>query len=275
MALYDRRQHHALAFGAGLDPSGRDHGALVLWLLGYPDQAMTSLQGVLTLAQERPHPFSLAVARVFAAMFHQLRRDPTATRQWAESALETTTQHGFALFRAFAVMLRGWAVAAAGHHADGISELRDGLEAQHATGAELLRPYFFGMLAEALAWAGRNDEALTTVADALSKAQATEEGWWLAELHRLQGEVLAQRSGPTGATTPEAEACFRRALEHARGQSAKSLELRAAVSLGRLWQRDGRRETARELLAGIHGWFTEGFDTADLRESVALLAELS
>jgi predicted ATPase len=145
------------------------------------------------------------------------------------------------------------------------------MAAIRAAGVELGRPHFLALFAEAYGQVGQTEAGLTAVAEALAAVHNTGERWWEAELHRLQGELLLRRASPT----EEGEACFRQALEMARQQQEKSLELRAATSLSRLWQREGKRAEAYALLAPIYGWFTEGFDTADLQAAKALLEELA
>ncbi len=169
-------------------------------------------------------------------------------------------------------MIRGWALAAQGHGAEGISQLREGLAAWRATGAEVFRSRFLALLAQAYGQEGQVEEGLRTVAEALACVERTEERFYEAELYRLKGELLLQQS-PDNAT--EAAACFHKAIEIAQHQQAKSWELRAATSLARLWQQQGKQAEARELLALVHDWFTEGFDTADLKDAKALLEDLT
>ena len=167
--------------------------------------------------------------------------------------------------------LRGWALAASGHREEGITQIQQGLAATQAMGATVHQPYypyFLALLAEASAWIGQTTEGLAALAEALAKSTAR---WWEVELYRLRGELLLQQT----ATQPEeAEVCFQQALDIARRQQAKSLELRAATSLARLWLQQGKRAEARALLAPLYGWFTEGFDTADLRDARTLLEAL-
>ena len=153
-----------------------------------------------------------------------------------------------------------------------MTQIQQGLAASRATGATRDRPYHLALLAEASAQVGQTTEGLGAAAEALATVAKSAVRWWEAELYRLKGELLLQHAG---APSEEAETCFQQALEIAHRQEAKSLELRAAMSLSRLWQQQGMRDEARELLAPIYGWFTEGFDTADLQEAKALLEELS
>ena len=264
--LYDPQQHHALAFG-GVDPSGRDHAAIVLWLLGYPDRAQASLRQMMTIVSERPHPFTETVAQLFAAMLYQLRREPKPAREWAEAALSMTTRHAFALWRAMALVLSGWALAAQDEPAEGIDRMRRGLDAWRATGAELLRPWFLGLLADGLGTVDCAREGLTLLDEALATVDATEERWCEAELLRLRGELLVRCAAPA-----EAERSFAGALALARRQEAKSLELRTAISLARVWRDQQRAADAKRLVAEVHGWFVEGFETPDLEEARLIIA---
>jgi predicted ATPase len=181
------------------------------------------------------------------------------------------TDQEFLQQMAQATPLRGWALAASGHGEEGIRQIQQGLAAYEATGAARDRPYYLALLAEASAQSGQTAKGLEALAEALARLGKSEVQWWEAELHRLRGELLLQHAV---AQPEEAEACFQQALAVARRQQAKSLELRAAMSLSRLWQRQGESHAARELLAPIYGWFTEGFDTADLQEARVLLDEL-
>ena len=167
--------------------------------------------------------------------------------------------------------MRGWALAMQGEAAAGVAHLRQGL-ASPDVGPEHLRPHWLALLAEAYGRAGQPQAGLQVLAEAVTLMATTEMWWSEAEMSRLQGELRLQLASPD---VPQAEACFQQALDVARRQQAKSLELRAALSLSRLWQQQGKREAARELLAPIYGWFTEGFDTIDLREAQVLLAELA
>jgi TOMM system kinase/cyclase fusion protein len=287
IALYDSQQHRGHAFRYGQDPGVfcRGYAAVTLWWLGYPDQALQRSHEALTLAQELAHPFSLAYALVFAAWLHQLRRDEHLTHERAEAILALAAEQGFAILVAWGTFLRGWALAerspepgaGQGQREEGIVQMQQGMAAFRATGAEANRPYFLALVAEAAAKVGQIEEGLTLLAEALAVTNDKGERRWEAELYRLKGELLLQsgvRGPESGVSTPhsaEVEACFRRALDIARQQQAKSLELRAAMSLSRLWQRQGKRAAAHQLLAEVYHWFTEGFDTPDLQEAKALL----
>jgi predicted ATPase len=243
-----------------------------LWLLGYPDQAVASIQAALALAQQLAHPMSLTQALYRAAMLHHQRREAPLTQAHAEAAVTTATEQGFPQLLAQATPLRGWALAARGHGEEGITQIQQSLAAYQATGAAAYQPYHLALLAEASAQVGQTAEALEALAEALATLAKSRARWWEAELDRLRGELLLQHAV---AQPGEAEACFQQALDIARRQQAKSLELRAAMSLARLWQGQDKRAEAHQLLAEIYGWFTEGFDTADLQEAKVLLAELA
>jgi predicted ATPase len=188
-----------------------------------------------------------------------------------EELIALTRQHGFRYVLAQGTIYGGATLVAQGQHAAGLGQIRQGLADYQTTGAEVLRPYYLTLLAAAYGETGQVAEGLGVLTEALGVMDHTGERWWEAEIHRLTGELLLQDS--TRHKVLEAETSFRRALDVARQQSAKSLELRAAMSLSRLWQRQDKRDAAHELLAEVYGWFTEGFDTADLHEAQALLAE--
>jgi class 3 adenylate cyclase/predicted ATPase len=248
------------------------HAALTLWCLGYPAQALRRSQEALAVAQELAHPYSLGLARHYAASLHHHRRDASAVQAQAEALLTLATAHGFPLWAGFGTCWRGWALAMQGQGAAGLAQLNQGLMAVLATGQELGRPFCLVLLAEAAGQVGQVDEGLRLLAEALMALEENRRGDLLAEAYRLQGELLLRQAVPDAA---QAEACFQQSLAIAHRQQAKSWELRAAMSLARLWQQQGQRDEARELLTPIYSWFTEGFDTADLQEAEALLEELS
>ena len=274
MKIYDPQRHrtHAALY-SGHDPGVccRMQAAHSLWLLEYPDQAVVSIQAALALAQQLAHPLSLTMALRWAAVLHHLRREAPQTRTHAEAAITMAIDQEFPQQVAIATPLRGWALAAKGQGEEGIAQIRQGLAAYRAMGVTMDRPEHLAMLAEASAQAGQIPEGLAALAEALATLDQSEMRLWEAELYRLRGELLLQQ---TVAQSADAEVCFQRALAVARRQQARSWELRAALSLARLWQQQGKRAEACELLAPIYGWFTEGFDTADLQEAKALLAEL-
>jgi predicted ATPase len=189
-----------------------------------------------------------------------------------EAIMALSRDQGFTLWVAWGMILQGWELSEQRQGPEGMAQIREGIAAWRATGAELFHPHFLTILARAYAEGGQATEGLSTVAEALALINSSGERLYEAELYRLKGELLLQQA-PTH--DDEIETCFCRALEVAHRQQAKSLELRGAISLGRLWQRQGKRTEARELLAPIYGWFTEGFDTVDLQEARALLEALT
>jgi predicted ATPase len=267
-------QRRAPVFRIGHDPgvACRDIAAETIWLLGYPDQALARLHDALALAHELLHPFSLAWARCWAAVVSQLRRDVAAVHEQAEAAVALSTEQGFAQWATLGTILHGWALAMQGKGEEGVAQVRQGVAAWRTTGATLHVPYFCTVLADVAAHLGHTTDGLQALAEAHTLVEQHEERYWEAEISRLRGVLLLRQ---TGTSQAEAEAWLRRALDVARRQQAKSLELRAAISLSRLWQQQGKQAEARALLAPIYGWFTEGFDTADLQEAQVLLAELS
>lgn len=275
ISLYDPEQHrsHAFLYG-GHDPGMccLHLGALAWWMLGYPDQARDRSRRGLMLARQLAHPASLAHAHAFGAICHQLCRGHQQTEELAEAAVSISTLQGLPQYRGQGSVLRGWALAEQGHRQDGIAQILQGLTAYRATGTGQFRLYFPALLAEIYRREGRIGEGLTVLAEALAAMNNGEERFYEPELYRLKGELLLALSSQNEA---EAEICYRQAVEAARRQSAKSLELRAVRSLCRLWQRQGKKEGARQMLAESYGWFTEGFETTDLHEARALLEALS
>ena len=245
---------------------------LTLWFLGYPEQALAHVHDALALAHELSHPFSLGFARLFAAFVYQWRRDMPAVQEQAEAAVALATEQGFPLWAAGGTSVRGWALAMQGQGEEGMAQIRQGIVAYRATGQRCSSAYFCTVLAEVSAHLGHTEDGLQALAEAHTLVEQQEERYWEAEVCRLRGVLLLRQPETSQA---EAETWLRRALDVARRQQAKSLELRAAMSLARLWQRQGKRGEARELLAPIYDWFTEGFDTADLQEAKRLLEDLS
>jgi predicted ATPase len=271
--LYDAQPLHSPAF-AGDDPGvcGRRLAAIALGLLGYPEQAVQRSHEALTLAQELSHPFSLTFALGQGAMLHQFRREVQATRERVEAVMALAHEQGFQRWEAWGTTLRGWTLVEQGQAAEGIVQIRQGLAAWQTAGQELGRPSFLAMLAEACGKAGQTEAGLAVLAEALAVVEKTGQRDCEAELYRLKGELLLARAIPEA---QPAEACLQQALAVVRRQQAKSLELRAAMSLARLWQCQGKHAEAYDLLAPIYDWFIEGFDTADLQEAKALLEALA
>jgi class 3 adenylate cyclase/predicted ATPase len=291
--LYDPRQHGSLAFLYGQDPGMAclSYASWTLWFLGYVGQALERSGEALTLAQELSHPVSLAFALIFAAALRQLRREAHLSQERAEAAIALSNELGFQFWLTAGTFYRGWALAEQGQIEEGILQMRHGLDAFRATGAKLGQSYFLARLAEAYEKVGQADEGLNVLADALATVDNTGERFYEAELYRLKGELTLQQQSrlqssefkvasvqpltPSNQAEAEAEAWFHKAIEIACKQQAKLLELRASASLARLWRQKGKRTEAHKLLSKIYGWFTEGFDTADLKEAKALLDQLN
>jgi len=275
ITLYDPERHRPLIFRYGGPDTGvrcLSYTALTLWHLGYPDQALKRGNEALALAQALSHPFSMAFAQSFVGVLHQYRREARAAQDTAERLIALSAEHGFPHWMAQANITRGWAIAEQVHVEEGIAQIQEGLTAFRAIGAELLRPHALCLLAEACWEAGRLDDGLSALTEAMAAADEHGIRQYEAETHRLRGELLLKQDHSNVA---EAQPCFQRAVEIARNQSAKSLELRATMSLARLLNGQGKRDEARAMLAEIYNWFSEGFDTADLKDARALLDELS
>jgi predicted ATPase len=313
IALYDPVRHHSHAFLYGQDPGifCRVLAAWDLCLLGYPDQALKRSQEALVVAQEVIHPFSVAAAQTFFALTHQFRHEGQAAQEQAEAAVELSAQQGFPFFLAFGIIMIGWARVEQGQVEEGISQVRQGIAAYRATGAELGMTRWIALLAEAWGKAGQPEEGLNVLAEAFAVVNKGGERDHEAELYRLKGELTLQsqaslghvsdkakkkqnKSSDAGSQLPtpdpygEAELCFLQAINIAQQQQAKSLELRAVISFVRLRQQQttyasqdtqhvfcNRLAEARGMLAEVYSWFTEGFATKDLQEAKALLDALA
>jgi predicted ATPase len=272
--IYDSERHRKLAFVYGADPQvvcGL-YGALALWMLGYPDQAQSAMNEAITKTRELSLAHTEAFALAYQAMLYQYNRQPDLAQKSAEAALKVASEHRTQQWSAWATICHGWAVSMEADRDEGMNQLRQGLQEWHDMGQrEFAVPYFLALTAEALATQGQLAEAYRMTTDALQITSKTAQGFFVAELHRLSGIFLLEMGKSNEA---EAEKSLQQSLDDARRRQAKSLELRAAVSLGRLWQQQGKVEEAREMLSEVYGWFTEGFDTADLKEAKALLDEL-
>ncbi|MDH3599301.1 MAG: hypothetical protein OEU26_06630, partial [Candidatus Tectomicrobia bacterium] len=243
-----------------------------LSLLGYADQALNRLDAALHLARELSHPFSYAVALHAAVVLYHHRRDAPAVQEWAEATIEIATDHEYPQWLAPMLVFRGWAMAQRGDVLDGISQMQQGLSTYQTMRAGIGLPQYFGLMAEIYGNSGQVPKGLASLIEALTLIKTKGQRVYEAEIYRLQGELLLQDS--PNRSELAAEMSFLKSLNSARGQGMKLRELRAAVHLGRLWQHQGKRQKARNLLAPVYNGFTEGFDTADLQEAHALLAEL-
>jgi len=290
ITLYDAAKHGSLVVLYGEDPGVLClcYGATAQGYLGYPDRALKRTEEALTLAQELGHPHSLANALYWAARLHQFRREEQETQRRAEALLALSTEQEFPVWLEYGTILQGWALAVQGQGEEGMAQLRQSLAALQAVGNVLSEPHAQALLAEAYGKTGQMDKGLAALGEALACVDRTGERCYEAELYRLKGELTLQResklqgpkstvAGPRSLTSDpqgEAEACFLKAIDISRKQQAKSLELRAAMSLARLWQQKGEAAEAHQMLSEVYNWFTEGFDTKDLQEARALLAEL-
>ena len=266
-------EHRADAYSYDVvDPwiTSRSYKAWTLWLLGYPEQARVFSQQTIATAEGLEHPFSLALALSFASWLDQFCHDVERTREIAGKALAISEEQGYAFWIGWCKVLLGWTMAEQGQYAEAIDEIRRGLIDWRAQGSELGRTYFLALLAEACSKAGKPGEGLEALGEAQSFADSTGESYWAPELNRLKGELLLQHDP---ASIDDAGNRFKWALDQAREQGAKSLELRAATSLARLWQQQGKSAEAGELLAAVLGWFTEGHDTHDRQQARALLEQ--
>ena len=275
LALYDPRHFRANSLLLTQDPGVECHtqSARALWVLGYPEQSMESTRQSFVLAQTLGQPHSLVWAHLAAGIIHQLRRDVAQSLEQWDAAIRLSAEHGLTQPLVWAKPWHGWIQVKLGRRAEGIAEIREGLATLQAMGTEITRPQCSALLAESVAEDGRVEEGLAIIAEVLAMVERIGAGYFEAELHRLNGELLLMQGG--GTRQREAEASFHRAIELARRRSAKSFELRAVMSLCRLWQRQSRDREARHCLRETYDWFTEGFDTADLREAKALLEGLS
>src|SRR5262249_40585182 len=242
------------------------HAAWALWMLGYADRAAARSQEALALARSLDDPFSLSYACHLAAALHHWRREHDVVRALEDEALAHDTEHGFGLLLASGVMHRGWLLAEGGDIAHGLARTQEGLAQYRAIGAAIAVPGFLGLVAEMHDKLGRRADARAAITEAWSVAQKSGRHYWEAELRRLSGVLSDEMDA--------AESSLLQAIEIARRQRAKWLELRAAVSLGRRWAEQGKVTQAHTLLSGVYASFTEGFDTADLREAKSLLETL-
>jgi tetratricopeptide (TPR) repeat protein len=246
---------------------GRAWHAHALWLLGFPQSALRRADEAMRLANDLGQPFNQALAATYLAMLQQLCADEPTARSSSEEALALTLEYKAPYYSAWSAILVSYAVACEEPGPTTIASLRESIEAFKASGARVRLPYYFTLLAQVCGRAGRAEEGLAAIDEAMAASRTHNERWWDAELHRVRGMLLLA----AGAGPPEAEAAYLRAIEIARAQQARALELRAAMSLTLLWRNQRRDEDAHRLLQDIYSWFTQGFDTKDLREAKALL----
>jgi predicted ATPase len=250
----------------------RAHLARMLLYLGYPDQSRRIMDHAIAKAERLRHPVGVANTLGLAAFIDAFHRRRLETLELAARTARQAEDHGLPYYTAVAMMMRGWVLAMQNQEAEGIALIRQGLASYLAIGTRQQHGYFLALLAEALNKAGRVEEGLDALIEGIDVAKRNNEPFYEAELYRLKGDALAS-AGVVSYT--EAESCFQRAIEIAHQQQAKSFELRAVMSLARLWQHHGKRDEGRAILSEIYGWFTEGFATADLADAKVLLDELS
>jgi predicted ATPase len=255
------------------------YGALTRWVVGYPDQALALLQQGLALARALEHTLGLGIALSLAATLHLLRGEGRAGQERAEALLTLATTHELGALVAHGTLLRGWALALLGQYSEGLAQMRQTLAIWQATGQETGRLMYMALLAEQCGHAGQVEAGLYVLTETLASPYSRGQRLWESELYRVRGELLLQAGVLTSETRrraedTEAEVCFQQALALARRQGARAFELRAVMGLSRLWQRQGKRQTAHQLLAEVYGGCTEGFDTADVRKAKVLLDEL-
>jgi predicted ATPase len=270
ISLFDPERHRSLTvFGGDVRTNPLSYASLALWALGYPDEALKKSAEALELAEGQSDPHSLAFVEFFIGRLHQLRRDAGAAQKIAEQLIALSTKHGFSFWLAQATIELGGAIAEQGRPEEGIAQMQEGFAALRAAGP---RRQYLCLLAKACIETGRFDDGLSALSEALAVADEHDAHDHEVEVHRLKGELVFRQDV---ANASEAQKCFERAIEIARDQSAKSWELRATTSLARLLRDIGRRDEGHTLLADIYDWFTEGFDTADLKDAKALLDELA
>jgi tetratricopeptide (TPR) repeat protein len=291
-ALYQAEGQPRLLAFTGHDPAMTclSFSGWVLWSLGYPDRALAKAQEALALAQRLNHPQTLALALFMTSFVHYMRREFEESRRQSAASMAVSLEHELPQTLAWSSAHHGLSVAYLNQGDKGIQQARESIDRQRAMGAELARPNFLSMLAEVLGNYGRVDEALATITEALEVIERSDERAKETMIHLTKGQLMLKKAGLFDESVQvkvtadssnkerlikEAEESFLKGIRVAQEQKAKSWELRATMKLCRLWQLSGRREEAREMLSQIFNWFTEGFETADLREARDLLGELS
>jgi predicted ATPase len=269
LSAYSVQQHDIYVYLDGIDLGVFSLAMLAhaLWYLGYPEQALERAQEAITLADSQSHPWDQAVALSYLTMLYQFRRDWQAVQTTAQAAARFCVEYDFRYYLVWANLMQGWALTEQGQLEQGTVRMEEALGELAVLGVGLRRPHYLSLLSKAYLKAGRVAEGLKLVADALAHVRAQKQHQYEAELYWVRGELLRTH----GATDEEVEESLYQALDLARQQEAKSIELRATTTLARLWQVQGKGAEAHALLAEIYGWFTEGFDTADLIEAKALL----
>ena len=270
--FYDPEQHSSLAYIYGSDPGvyALAWTSWALLFLGYTDQALKRSEEAIALAQKLDHPFSLifalnAAGNTVNKLIHEVR----SSREYSKEVMRLSNEKGFVFYQGLALFDQGWMQAEEGQEEEGIAQMHQGMAVLKATGTEAYQTYCLFFLADAYRKAGKVEEGLKVLTEALDLVEKIDERFFEVELHRVKGELLLMQN------EAQAEACFRQAINIARRRNAKFFELRTVMSLSRLLQKQGKKKEARKLLADIYDWFTEGFDTQDLKDAKALLEELS
>jgi predicted ATPase len=274
LRIYEPDRHHAATSFFGGHDAGvccRQVLGLTGLLMGYPDQAVKAVEEAVDLARRLKHPFTLAIVLAFASFVHQLRKEALRVRELTQTGMDVCTEQSIPAYLAVGRILNAWAMRTLDGSLDVEPEVRNGLEILSRLGSHVRRPYYLGLYAENCLCHARLTEGLAAVDEAMALAETGGERWYQAELYRVRGVLLLHQDRANQAM---AEANFGQAMATARGQQARWLELRAATSLARLWADQAKRKKAHDLLAPVYGWFTEGFDTADLKDAKALLDSL-
>jgi predicted ATPase len=273
LALYDPAQHLSLEtrFGQDFRVATLAYRSWTLWLLGYPQMALLDAEQGLKNARESGQAAGLMYALLHTAIFRLFSGSWTAGKAEDNELVKLAASKGVLFWKAQGVLVQGCLAVLTKNASEGVDVITSGMPALHQTGASAFSPFYFSYLAQANAEIGRYEKADRLIEDVMTDVESTKQNWWAAEAHRIAGEIALKRPA-TGATI--AETHFAHALDIARAQQAKSWELRASMSLARLWRDQGKPQQARELLAPVYGWFTEGFDTLDLKEAKKLLDEL-
>ena len=274
IALYDPREHRPLAtrFGQDIRVAISSYRSLALWFLGFPEAALKDAESAVKYGRETGQAASLMFVLCVTDILYILCGKYSVATAQAQELVLVADEKGALLWKATGMMFEGCVSASTGKSSEAIERLNAGSIEYQSTGATLFMTWFLSYLTPAYVELGQFDEAWRLIREIMTAVQTNKESWWEADLHRIAGEVALKSPEPDAA---KAGAYFERALAVARQQQAKSLELRAAMSLARLWRDQGKRQQARELLAPVYGWFTEGFDTLDLREARALLDQLA
>ena len=274
IALYDPAEHRPLARRFGVDAGvvALSYRSMALWLLGYPDAALGDADQALRDAREIDHAATLMTTLTVTSFSLIFCGNYAAANAQLDEVVALADEKGTLFWKAFGTAVQGCGSAQASKASEAVQMITAGITAFRSTGATLFTPMYLSNLAKAYAELGEFNYAWRCIGEAMSTIETTKERWFEAEANRLAGEIALVSPEPDAA---KAEAYFERALAVARDQQAKSLELRAAMSMARLWRDQGKRDEARDLLAPVYGWFTEGFDTLDLKEAKALLDELA